>query len=232
MGKKFLLKMVLLSVFCSSMLLAQLHDPIDWEVKRLGLKLELSEEQVERVREIFRVNMAEMDRLREQNRGNPDAIRSAEKDIEDAMRGQIRAVLTAEQEEKFKEIREWIRLPRLMHDNRMKEMKDRLKLTEEQSTRIEQIMLEERDKMESMRGFLGQERGMAEERNKMNSMREPPGSDREGRSKEIEKIRQEMDQKIEALLTPEQIKEYQKMKKEREQEMREPRPGMGERPPR
>jgi Spy/CpxP family protein refolding chaperone len=232
MGKKFLLKMVLLSVFCSSMLLAQLHDPIDWEVKRLGLKLELSEEQVERVREIFRVNMAEMDRLREQNRGNPDAIRSAEKDIEDAMRGQIRAVLTAEQEEKFKEIREWIRLPRLMHDNRMKEMKDRLKLTEEQSTRIEQIMLEERDKMESMRGFLGQERGMAEERNKMNSMREPPGSDREGRSKEIEKIRQEMDQKIEALLTPEQIKEYQKMKKEREQEMREPRPGMGERPSR
>jgi len=53
-----------------------------------------------------------------------------------------------------------------------------------------------------------------------------PDFDRPGPPAEIEKIRQETDRKIEALLTPEQLKEYQKIVKERDKER--PGPGHGQ----
>jgi Spy/CpxP family protein refolding chaperone len=228
-NKNLLFKLMFVFFICSAILYAQSDGFVDWEVQRLAQKLELTEPQVERLKQIITANIAELEQLREQNQGNPDAIRTAEKDIEDTMRGQIKVTLTPEQLEKFMEIKESVHLPRPMQDNRMKVMKDRLNLTEEQSMQIEQILLEERDKMEALRV----KRGPVEEQDRMDSMRELPGPGRDAGHEEMEKIRQEIDKKIEALLTAEQIKEYQKMKKERDEEMRGPgqRPGMGGPPP-
>ena len=213
MSKKLLFISMCLFFMCSAVLYAQADGFIDWEVQRLAQKLELTDPQVERLKEIIQANMLELQQLREQNQGNPDAIRTAEKDIEDIMRGQIKAALTPEQQEKFTELKESIHIPRPMQDNRMKVMKDRLKLTDEQAAKIEQILMDERDKMKLMR--------------------EQPGFAQPGRPKEMEKIRQETDKEIEALLTIEQLKEYQKMKRERDKEMRGPgqHPGPGGPPP-
>jgi Spy/CpxP family protein refolding chaperone len=226
MGKKLLFILMSLFFMCSAVLYAQADGFIDWEVQRLAQKLDLTELQVERLKEIVKTNMLELQQLREQNQGNPDAIRTAEKDIEDTMRGQIKAALTPEQQEKFTELKESIHIPRPMQDNRMKVMKDRLKLTDEQAAKIEQILMDERQKMESLGGL----QGSGHEPDEMKPMREQPGS---GQPKEMEKIRQETDKEIETLLTPEQIKEYEKMKKERDKEMpgRGQHPGMGGPPP-
>jgi hypothetical protein len=222
MEGKLLLRLVFLLSATTALLYAQADNYVDWEVKRLEQKLDLTAPQIERVK-------AELEQLREQNQGDRDAVRSAEKDVEDTMRGQIKAILTAEQLEKFAEIRESVHLPRPMQDNRLKVMKDRLKLSDEQSARIEQILLDEREQVEALRGTSDPAR-------QGENMKQRPGGhgdfDRQGPPPAMKKIWQETDQKIEALLSPEQLKEYQKIKQERSKHMHgpdmgEPPPGMG-----
>jgi periplasmic protein CpxP/Spy len=145
--------------------------------------------------------------LREQNRGNREAIRTAEKDMENSMRGQIQAMLLTDQLEKFAAIKETIRLPRPGQDERIKEMNERLKLTDVQSAQIAEIMMATQTKIDSLR--------------------EQASDNWEAGHSAMQKIREDTDQKIENLLTAEQKKEYQKMKDERSKRRPGPPPGMG-----
>jgi hypothetical protein len=207
MLRRFLFSISLLIFICSGLSLAQTNDYVEREAKRLDQKLGLTPEQVERVKEILKANLAEIDQLREENRGDRDAIRTAEKDIENTMRGQIQAMLTTDQQDKFAAIKATILLPRPGQDERIKEMNERLKLTNEQSATIGDIMITSQVKMDSLR--------------------EQYGDNWQAMRPAMQKIREDTDRQIEALLTPGQVKEYEKMKEERSKEMRGPRPGMG-----
>lgn len=91
-------------------------------VEELKKELSLSDKQIEKVKDIFAKSREEMMNARDENMGDPDAMRKAFKENTDKTNKQIEKILTPEQNKKFTVLKEqW----RKQMEERMKNMRQR-----------------------------------------------------------------------------------------------------------
>ncbi len=168
-------------------------------VAKLRDALNLTPEQVEQIRTILQNAEQEAQQLQEMNRGNREAILAAWQDQDARVKQQIRNVLNPEQQQAFEDIQSTIQWRRLNLDKEVQRLKERLHLTDEQAVQVQKIIEKTRLEMQDVRARYA--------------------GDRYQMRNEMVKILNERDREIEALLTPEQKKEYQRYKSERQQMM-------------
>ena len=181
----------------------------------LADQLTLSDIQEAQVKAILTASAAELRELAELNRNHPDALRTAENDRRQQTDQQIGAVLDDDQRELFHVIREKQRMARAdrLGSGQLSEggtrqldiLREQLALTDEQVMDIIPVM----------------KRADSE----IAELRQSSNGDRRAMRSDMQKIMKSMDKDIEALLTDDQKRVYKDIKKEREEEMRNRRPG-------
>ncbi len=201
--KKLFFFVLIFLLISGNVMFAQPSQSIENTMARLQSKLELTPEQTQQIRTILVNAEQEAQQLQEMNRGNREAILAAWQDQEERVHQQIRNILNPDQQKKFEEIKSSLVWRRMNFDKEVQRLKDRLHLNEEQALQVQKIIEKTRTEMQNVRARYS--------------------GDRYQMRNEMMKIIQERDKEIEALLTPEQRKEYEKYKSERQQMM----PGRG-----
>lgn len=189
---------------------AKENEFVEQRVSKLQKELNLSEGQTGQVRQILAYNYEQAQKEREENQGNPEALMNAAEARKEIISRQMQNVLTAEQYEKYQEISK-----NAVVDEAVLRLKERLNLTNEQTEQVEAIM--------------------TSTRNEMQKLRDNASGDRRQSMMQGRKLMESQDKQIEALLTDDQKKIYEEIKKERREEMRkrmhEEGRGPGEGPP-
>ncbi len=181
----------------STLLLAQKRHSIEDRVENLSEQLALNEQQVAQVEGILKASDAEMQRIREENKDNREAVRAALQQQRANHNQQIMNILDDDQRKKY----EALQAQRAERGGEvMVELRDRLHLSDQQADQISGILAEGRDKISAIR---------------------EDGGNRRSKMKKLRKIRDEQDDKIMALLDDDQKEEYKKIRDERQKEMRE-----------
>lgn len=175
---------------------AQEKDRLEQRAQKLQKELNLTDEQTGQVRQILEYNHQQAQKEREENRGNPEALQNVAKARRETVDQQMKNLLTAEQYTKYQEISKNAPVEEMTI-----RLQERLNLTDEQTGQVEKILLSAR-----------------EERQKQ---RENASGDRRQMLDQMRSMLENRDKQIEALLTEEQKKIYQEIKKERREEMRQ-----------
>ena len=186
----------------SALLLAQNRPSIEQRVENLGEQLSLNEQQAAQLEGILKAGEAEMQRIREENKDNREAARAALQDMRTNQNQQIMNILDEDQQKKYQELQA-NRSERGRGgpgSDAIVELQDRLNLSDYQTDQIAGIMAEGRDKMSELRENGGNRRAMRTE---------------------MRKILEKQDEKILALLEDDQKEEYEKIRDERQKEMRQ-----------
>jgi Spy/CpxP family protein refolding chaperone len=179
-------------------LFSQPMPPVEVKVNQLKTSLDLTEEQTADLRIILQNAEKQAANVRELNKGDAEAIKVAMADLDKETDQQIRNILTPEQQKKYQTVKEQVITPSGRTDREISELKERLKLTDEQVTQIQPILESFREQMQELR--------------------EDSGGDREQMHSQMRSIMQERDKKIEAILSESQQQEYQKYIQERREE--------------
>ncbi|MGD9489576.1 MAG: hypothetical protein AB7W47_16270 [Calditrichaceae bacterium] len=130
---------------------AQVQDFVSMKVDMLQQDLELTDEQKVQVKDIYDISIREAENLKAINQGDPGAIRAAMNDLQSLTARQIYNILTPEQQKKFPEILSKITLPRRTSNRELQNLKEKLKLTDDQVSQIEPIFEAQQAEMEKMR---------------------------------------------------------------------------------
>ncbi len=205
---------LLILVFFAGTSFAQRGNFVEQKVQKLKTDLNLTDEQATEVTTILTNSENEAKKVRQLNQGDPEAIGAAMKDLQDRTNQQIENILTPDQQKKYQTIKNRIGAPGEMNNRELSELRERLKLTDEQAAKIEPIMASAREQMQQLRQNRPEDR---------HEMRE-----------KMRAIFEERDKKVEEILTGSQKKEYEKYLQERREQMmqrRGPRGGgEGQRP--
>ncbi len=186
----------------TTLLLSQPPKLIDHEVTRLKQELQLDSLQSGQVAQILQHSAEQAERIREVNRGNPQAMQNAMQAQQELTDRQIENILLPEQQQRFEAYRRT-----RISDPRAHELQTRLGLTGEQALLVEKILQQSREQMQNVRSR------SLDRREKMSAMRQ---------------IMQRQDKQIEQLLSDEQKRLYDEIKKERRQQMKD-QMGQGQR---
>jgi len=176
---------------------------VDKRLGHLQQELTLTEAQTEQIRLILQNEESELNKVRELNKDDRRAVNQARKSQKKQTDQQIMNVLAGDQKKTFSAMKE-----RRADDPRLRELKEKLQLSEEQVEQIAPIMSNTREEMETLRSESGGDR--REMRDKMRG------------------IRDRQNKQIEEFLTEDQKKIFAEMKNERKK--RGPRGGKGGRP--
>ena len=175
---------------------ARVEEAIKKRIAYLDDALSLSDEQESAIEKILEYGQQQKKDLREQQKDDRRAIRTAMQDIEKLTQQQIQAQLDDEQKNKYAEIKQ----KRRDQYPELQRLTERLQLSEAQVAELTPIFEDGRADFEETRG-----RGR-------------------GHRREMKKLIEERDRQIEAVLTEEQKEEYEKLKKERREQIRQRRP--------
>ena len=198
MNSKIGLGVVLLALVLTTHIFAQPRGmSVDERLRQLNETLELSEEQSAKIKGILENSQAEMQKIREMNEGDSDAVRGGMREMFEKSRVQIENVLTDEQKIKYGEMQKNRGKSRRRGEGRrMEDLKERLNLSEEQATQIAPILEESKAEMEAIR--VNRDGG------------------RRAMTRKMKESAEITDKKIEALLTADQIEAYRRYKKDME----------------
>ncbi|MGD9899763.1 MAG: hypothetical protein AB7T22_11625 [Calditrichaceae bacterium] len=139
------------SIILYTAVFAQDQDFVSSKIDMLQQDLELTEAQKTQVQEIYEYSIRESENLKTINRGDPGAIRAAMNDLQSLTARQIYNILTPEQQKKFPEIQSKITIPRETNNRELQNLKEKLKLTDDQVIQIEPIIEAQQAEMEKMR---------------------------------------------------------------------------------
>ncbi len=203
MKKTTILTVALIFLFSLS-LFAQETDLLEKQVQKLKKELQLTDEQTGQIKEILQTERAEMRQEREQS---PRSKPPKREDIEASktfVDARISNILTDEQFKKYQEMKK-----DMVTDVQTLRLAKQLNLSEMQARQMQKVLLARREKMDKLRN-------------------ENTGDRRKMREQNM-KLMQQSEKAVEKILTPEQLKKYRELQKERRQKMMENRPGMRER---
>jgi len=169
-------------------------DPIETRVQHLTQLLGLDAEQAAALKRILTEQQAAIAAI--MNDPNMDRIQKAREleEINKRAEQQIQALLTPEQLEKYLRHKGVIVTPDPVTpiDRRVQELTKLLDLTERQAASIKQILINEQEAIAALM--------------------KDPNMDRMQMAREIERIKKETEARIQALLTPEQLEKYLRLK--------------------
>lgn len=183
---------------------AQETNLLEKQVQKLKKELQLTDEQTGQIKEILETERTEMQQEREESPGQKPVRREdieASKTFVDA---QISNILTDEQFEKYQEMKK-----DMVTDVQTLRLAKQLNLSETQARQMQKVLVARREKM--------------------NKLRNENTGDRRKMREQGMKLMQQSNKAVEKILTPEQLKKYRELQKERRQKMMENRPGMRER---
>ncbi|MGH1365722.1 MAG: hypothetical protein ACRBF0_19330 [Calditrichia bacterium] len=201
---KYLIKAILFALIIIIPASALQDKPtVNKRLNHLQQELTLTEAQTEQIRLILENEESELNRTHELNKDDMRAVNQARKSQKKQTNQQIMNVLTDDQKKTFSTMKE-----RRADDPRLRELKEKLQLSEEQVEQITPVLSNTRKEMETLR--------------------EESGGDRREIRGKMRSIRDRQDKQIEAFLTEDQKEIFAKMKNERKE--RGPRGGKGGRP--
>jgi Spy/CpxP family protein refolding chaperone len=181
----------------------------------LQSRLKLTPEQTEKLRPIIQQETDELRAVREKYASDKSpttrqAMQSEMKGIHERYEGQIAAILTPEQMGEWNKIKEERKSKAdsrsAQAEERIAELQSRLKLTPEQTDRLRPILQQERAELQAVREKYASDTSRKGKKDKMRDMKS---------------IQEKYSGQIAAVLTPEQIAEWKKIKEERKQELKE-----------
>lgn len=184
-------------------------------LQRLADELGLSDAQRAQVREIFDARREARQNLRAQSEGRRGANREERQAIREAFRQQMQEVLTPEQAERFRALREARRAERgerrgARHAERFARMSERLGLSEAQQQAMREAFEARREASEALRAE-AREAGPSEQRHQ-----------------ERQAIREAFRAQVREILTPEQLEQFREMRERRGRRGRGHRGGRGQ----
>ena len=171
-------------------------------LERLKSQLNLTPEQTAALQPILEQEMAELRAIKEKHPSDTSAMQKEMKTVREKYEGQIAAVLTPEQQGEWQKIKE----QRGKAVERLAELQSRLKLTPEQTDALQPILEKE---AEELRGIKEKHASDTSRSGKRDMLREMKG------------VQEKYEPQIAAVLTPEQMTEWKKIKEERRQEIKE-----------
>jgi protein CpxP len=199
MRARIIFGVMIISMLAAGILFAQPLSFVEQRLNRLKAELNLTEKQSDDLRTILLNEQKEAKQVRQENKGNPEAVRSAMIDLRERTNQQIKNILTTEQQKKFETIKNDSPAPGGMENRELNDLKERLKLTDDQVAKIEPILTSAREEMQELR-------------------QNRTGDRQEMRSR-VESIFEERDKQLEEILTDSQKKEYEKYLQERREQM-------------
>ena len=167
-------------------------------LQQLSEKLNLTEEQKTAIKPILAAEANDIKAVHQDTSLSTEQKTAKVKEIREAGREKINALLTPEQQKKFAEMKEQAVQRREAFQNRMTALAAKLNLTEEQKTAIEPIMKAEAGDIKTVE----QDKTLSKEQ----------------KQAKIISIREESDKKINALLTPEQQAKWAQLKENAKKE--------------
>jgi periplasmic protein CpxP/Spy len=178
---------------------------VDHRLTRLQQELKLTTDQTSRVRGILlaaeELKAIDRDRYKENHEALTEAARQRTARVDE----QIKEVLTDEQKPVYESFRQ--RDEKEPWREMAQELEERLNLTTEQTARVNTILAAQSGQMMQMRSEGGGKRG--------------PRGENQGRMSDMRKLRDDTDKKIEAVLTDDQKKEFEKYRKERQDDKKQ-----------
>jgi hypothetical protein len=187
---------VILFIFIIGLYAQRIQD-IESRVKRLKSALEFTDEQAAKIIKIFEAAEKEKQEAAEKGAQDRKARRAAVQERRKKTSDQIQQILTKDQFEKYEKFNR-----RAGRENQGRELKERLKLNDDQAEKFDEIT--------------------AASRKQRDEMFEEPGDRREKFIK-FRKMRDENNEKIRAFLNENQKKEFEKYLDEQKKEMEERR---------
>ncbi len=139
------------SIIIFSAVFAQELDFVSLKIDMLHQDLELTDVQKNQVRDIYEYSIRESENLKTINQGDPGAVRAAMNDLQSLTARQIYNILSPEQQKKFPEVQSKITIPRGTNNKELQNLKEKLKLTDDQVIQIEPIIEAQQAEMEKMR---------------------------------------------------------------------------------
>jgi len=190
------------SIF-SSCLANEQSKEIENRVQLMSEGLKLTSEQTTKLREILSNANEKIKNSHDQKDKNNQDNNFAEKEIRDQIDNQIIAILTPEQQDRFKKM-----LKAKPLDKHLSELKEKLSLTEGQMQSIELIITTNASKIEEIK--------------------QSPDSKKDPKYYHLamKKVMDTQAIQIEKLLTEDQRKAFKEMQKEQEEQMKKDRPEM------